>query len=168
MSNTHTNNSARTAIRRKRPSQPTMLLAERGDLIGCCLDYGCGHGKDADEFLLDKFDPHHHPIRPANNVYDTVVCNYVLNVLPSRYEILSTLWRIRQCLNRTGVAYITVRTDKRSLRGWTKHNTWQGFVKLGLPVHCRGRGFITYRMTKTDTNPTVEIYVNDYVFPIDC
>ena len=125
----------RTAITRKTLSAPMRWLNERG-LIPMGgdkhkrLDYGCGKGFDADQLGMMKFDPHFFPETCTGfNWYDIITCNYVLNVLPTVNERLDVLSSIVWGLNGNGVAYVSVRNDKRSLNGWTAKGTWQGFVE---------------------------------------
>ncbi len=80
-----TNYSHRTAITRKEPSGPILFLAHRGMLRGRTLDYGCGKGFDPDAFNMEKFDPYFYPDMPEGT-FDTIVCTYVLNVIPSLAE----------------------------------------------------------------------------------
>lgn len=49
----------RTAIVRTAPSVPMRILHGSRLLEGRVLDYGCGHGFDADAFGLWSWDPHH-------------------------------------------------------------------------------------------------------------
>jgi hypothetical protein len=102
------------------------------------LDYGCGHEFDADYYGMDRYDPYYYPDRSGlvEGTYDVITCNYVLNVIPTDDEIMSVLRDIRNLLNEGGVAYVTVRADTSSLRGWTKAGTFQ------RPVDIRGSGVV--------------------------
>lgn len=136
-------NSHLTAIARKAPSRPTRYLSACGMLRGRVLDYGCGRGKDADVFGLEKFDPYYFPDMPVG-AFDTIVCNYVLNVVPSPDGRSCILATIQSMLRRGGIAYITVRNDRKKLNGWTKRKTWQGLIELPLPIVTTNSNFTMY------------------------
>lgn len=145
-------NSRRTAIARKALSAPVRLLKEKGLLVGRVLDFGCGKGFDADELGFEKYDPYHHPVRPKN-LFDTVVCIYVLNVLPpdDRADVVR---QIRAYLKKSGVAYIAVRRDIKK-QGITSKGTLQWNAALtpnkhgaDTLVHRKGK-FRIYKITRT-------------------
>jgi len=114
---------AKTAITRKGPSLPTRILEQRGLLRGKILDYGSGKGADV-EYLKSKgydivgFDPYYKPDYHllTDETYDTVLCNYVLNVVfpETRHEVLQN---IRRILKDGGVAFITVRDISEKVTG---------------------------------------------------
>jgi hypothetical protein len=64
-----------TAIHRKRMSAPCKWLHTRNLHVGKVLDYGCGHGYDADTLGFTAYD---HEWRPNSKVltfkYDTIQC----------------------------------------------------------------------------------------------
>lgn len=138
----------KTAIKRKKLSVPMRKLLADGRIIGRCLDYGCGHGYDADTLGMEAYDPHFCPIDLLGKEYDTITCNYVLNVLPDPYDRKMVLENIRGLLAENGKAYISVRNDLKNLKGYTKIGTWQGEVVLYLPVLYRNSGFVTYLLEK--------------------
>ena len=140
-------NAYRTAIKRTRPSAPMAKLAEKDLLQGRALDYGCGRGFDAEHFGMEKYDPHFAPERPTGR-FDVITCNFVLNVIESPEERSAVLADIHDLLADGADAYITVRTDKKSLKGKTRIGTWQGAIKLDLPVVQRGSGFVTYQLRR--------------------
>lgn len=135
----------KTAITRKVPSAPTKWLASRGKIIGAVLDYGCGKGFDALAYGMDSYDPHYQPIKPRGP-FDTIICNYVLNIIESPEERARVLLTIRNLLAPGGCAYITVRNDKKALNGTTRIGTWQGMIKLDLPVEHKCAGYVIYRL----------------------
>ena len=142
--------SFKTAITRTSPSAPMKRLASDDRIRGIALDYGCGKGLDADTYGMDRYDKHHSPDMP-NKLYDTITCNYVLNVIECPETRLSILRDIRSRLrNNSSVAYITVRNDRRALNGTTAIGTWQGLVVLALPVVYRCAGYVTYELRKSD------------------
>jgi hypothetical protein len=80
--------------------------------------------------------------------FDTIMCNYVLNVIESEVGIWTTLSDIRGRLADDGVAYISVRANRKDLKGLTKLGTWQGLITLGLPIVYKDADCITYVMRK--------------------
>lgn len=139
------NGSHRTAIKRKTLSTPTRYLLEKGLLQGRLLDYGCGRGFDCDFLKCDGYDPHYRP-QPLTVKYDTIFCNYVLNVLPTEEERSEVLDQIALLLVEGGQAYIAVRSDKKSLNGWTSRGTFQTFVDLDLPVVVKASAYLIYSL----------------------
>ena len=134
-----------TAIARKNPSVPMRHLAKLGLLEnGRKLDYGCGRGFDAEHFTMDKYDPHYSPRKP-DGLYDTITCNYVLNVIEpeKEYDILN---EIAKLLEWKGKAYITVRRDIKK-EGFTSKKTFQRNVKLDLPILKETSTYCTYILT---------------------
>lgn len=137
-----------TAIARKTVSAPMRRLSDAGLLSGRMLDYGCGKGYDASEFGMESYDPHYQPIMPDGQ-FETVTCNFVLNVIASAGERDRVLRDIHARLAPGGTAYITVRNDRKSLCGTTSKGTWQGLITLSLPVVARTAGFVTYRLNQS-------------------
>jgi ATP adenylyltransferase len=136
---------ASTAIKRARPSGPARSLAEQSLLRGRCLDYGCGRGKDADTFNMERFDPHWAP-QPPTGKFDTILCTYVLNVVPPQ-DVPNILRTIQDLLAPGGRAYLTVRRD---LGGQDKkgRGTTQRHVELDLPVLQKRQGYCTYELRR--------------------
>ncbi|GMU26237.1 MAG: hypothetical protein AMXMBFR16_11420 [Candidatus Uhrbacteria bacterium] len=132
-----------TAITRKKPSAPMQRLASSYLLSGRILDYGCGKGFDADHFGIERFDPYYSPEMPEG-CFDTVVCNYVLNVIESPESRDAVMWDILSKLEKDGTAYITVRNDTKDLNGRTKRGTWQGLIRLNLPTLWTCADYTTY------------------------
>jgi ATP adenylyltransferase len=126
----------RTAIKRTRVSAPTRYLNSKGLLVGRVLDYGCGYGEDASEFGFEVYDPYFFPRMPRGK-FDTIICNYVLNVVPENIQN----WIVRDIERRlkpNGFAYITVRRDL------TGNETTQRIVKINLPVLIENNGYCIY------------------------
>lgn len=142
-----------TAISRKTLSAPmrwlnSLALIPTGSKS---LDYGCGRGFDADQLGMAKFDPHYFPETPTDN-NDVVTCNYVLNVIPEadeRGRVLDTLQLLAR--NKGGTVYVSVRNDKKALKGWTSKGTWQGDIS-DLELEAKGfwkiRECANYRLFK--------------------
>lgn len=107
-----------TAIRRKNPSKPLMLLESLSNcLSGEILDYGCGYGKDW-EYLTRightayAYDP---LLRPHRGVltpsfYDVVLCTYVLNTLQIE-DRKNTALEALTLIKDSGKVFFTVRRD---------------------------------------------------------
>ena len=141
-----TNNAHKTAIARKTVSVPMRGLFDKGRITGRALDYGSGRGFDAAHFGMECYDPHYSPLMP-DGLFETVTCNYVLNVIESAEERLRVMRAIQNALAPNGTAYITVRNDKKALIGKTRTGTWQGLIVLDLPVVQRGSGYVTYELS---------------------
>lgn len=139
------NQSHKTAISRNKLSAPMCHLNEHSLLKKRALDFGCGRGQDADRLGIDKYDPHWHN-EPLSGLYETITCNFVLNVIPGDLERRAVLSKIKTYLAPGGIAYISVRNDKAALKGWTKRGTWQGFIELDLPVVKRSSSFVMYEL----------------------
>lgn len=135
----------KTAITRTKMSAPAKWLHETGRLTGRVLDYGCGKGKDAELIGCESYDPYYQPAMPPDS-FDTIMCNFVLNVIECEAERLWVVADIASRLRKGGCAYITLRTDKKSLNGRTKTGTWQGLIELDFPVVKRGSGYIIYKV----------------------
>jgi len=140
------NKSHLTAITRKNLSQPTKYLKKHNLLEGRILDFGCGKGFDTDYLASEGYDiigydPYFRPEKPEDK-FDTIVCNYVLNVLDEKEE-KKVLGEIKSLLVHCGFAYITVRRDIKK-DGWTKRGTFQRNVELNLPILTENAKFCMY------------------------
>ena len=131
---------ASTAIARKSPPQPLVWLYRKGLIKGDALDYGSGRGR---WYGMDAYDPHWRPIKLTYK-YDTIVSNYVLNVvdLPTQRRVLA---KIRRLLKSGGRAYITVRRDLPK-SGKVGRGTFQRYVVLNLPSVRKTTGYEMYVM----------------------
>ena len=135
-----------TAITRRALSLPTAFLKQAGLLVGIMLDYGCGRGFDCSALCCDGYDPHYRPAL-TGVAYDTIFCQYVLNTIPDPAKRQDVLWTIQGLLAPSGLAFITVRNDKFN-EGYTSRGTWQGNVRLELPIVKTCSGFVMYRLDK--------------------
>lgn len=143
------NKSHLTAINRYHVSAPMRFLFTNGFLGGRMLDYGCGKGFDATALRMHKYDPYWHNFLPRGR-FDTITCNYVLNVLPEG-ELQEVFNRLDRYLRDDGMAYITVRRDvKRD--GYTSRGTYQRNVELDLPVLHETSSYCIYIYNKGDYN----------------
>lgn len=129
---------------------------------GRALDYGCGHGLDANTFGWDAYDPYYRPVKPAGP-YDTIVCTYVLNAL-SRNNRTRVLMRIRELLAGEGTAYLAVPRDLPRAGKLGVHHSLQNFVVLTLPVVHTDDKLEIYVMSK---DGPFEDKTKDYASPRD-
>jgi hypothetical protein len=122
----------------------------QGLLNGSILDYGCGkcHEINNNHFKADGYDPHYRPDGINQQSYDVILCNFVLNTIESVFERVATIQRIRKLLSPDGVAYISVRNDKKKLNGFTSRRTWQGFVIPPGELIKECASYRMYRLTK--------------------
>jgi hypothetical protein len=137
-----------TAITRKSDPLPTRWLRKKGLIRGQVLDYGCGRCHAINPIEWDNYDPHYY-LSILHSGYDTIICNYVLCVLPRshRKEILTN---IQSLLYDDGIAYISVRNDKPR-QGWGKSSkgTYQGRVQnIKIPLLYECSSFRIYHLTK--------------------
>ncbi len=117
------NNPHLTAIERTAMSFPTRWLNQNNLLKGEILDFGCGYGIDTDQlkeqgFNIVGYDNHFRPNYPIKR-FDTIICNYVLNVLEPN-EQAEVLMSVSELLKPTGKAYFAVRRDLKS-EGFRTH-----------------------------------------------
>ena len=131
-------NSHLTAKVRSGASFPTKFLVRTGLIRGKVLDFGCGLGADVKylkkkKFDVEGYDPHYYPNYPFDKKYDTIICNYVLNVLLPE-EQAHVLMAISELLASDGRTYYCVRRDlkRAGFRYNPRHNctTYQCNVKL--------------------------------------
>ncbi len=141
------NASAKTAITRKNLSLPMAYLLETGKLQGECLDYGCGKGFDCDSLGMDGYDLNHRPHLPTAQ-YDTIICNYVLNVIETHDARWGVVRHILKLLKPGGTAYISVRNDSFK-EGYTSTGSWQG--KVSVPFGTLIKKCAGYRMYRVES-----------------
>lgn len=145
------NNSYLTAITRTKLSTPSKILLQKGLLKGNILDFGCGKGFDV-HYLKDigynihGYDPYYQPNKP-NCKFDTIICNYVLNVL-EQYKWQEVISDIKSMLNEDGIAYVTVRRDIKK-EGYRKHGkglTYQTNVILDFEKLAENKKYCIYKV----------------------
>jgi len=143
----------KTAIHRSQPSAPaSWIYNNTGIHPASTLDYGCGRGFDCDYFGFEGYEPntphyeHSHSIEGLT--WDTILCTYVLNVIPSQADREAVIQDIKNHLKEDGVAYVTVRNDKSCLNGYTLTGSWQGFVELDYPIVHKTSSYIIYKILK--------------------
>lgn len=131
-----------TAIVRKSPPAPLSWLKSRGLIRGRALDYGCGRNT---WYGMHGYDPYWRPNRITGQ-FDTIVCNYVLNVVPEKTQ-RDILHRIRGLLAPGGSAYISVRRDLPRT-GAVGRGTFQRYVTLRLPSVRKTTGYEIYLLKR--------------------
>lgn len=109
-----------TARPRNTLSIPTNILLNSNLLVGKILDYGCGYGFDT-QFLkvkgfnikgYDKYSEIYNKSCLLIDTYDTIICNYVFNVIDLK-EHNELLNKLKQMSNNI---YISVRSDNNSIK----------------------------------------------------
>lgn len=146
-------NSHKTAISRSKLSTPTKYLLDNDLLTGTVLDYGCGRGDDISRLLSEHgmnihgYDTHYAPML-RDGLYETIICNYVLNTIAKKTQRNFIVNHIKSILTKEGVAYISVRNDKKNLNGLTKSGTWQGLIELDYPIKRLTSNFKMYTITR--------------------
>jgi hypothetical protein len=134
------------AIKRTKPSRAAHILTELKLAEGRVLDYGCGHGIDADTYGWEAFDPYYRPVKPTAS-YDTIVCISVLNAL-SRNNRLKVTTRIQELLSDQGRAYLAVPRDLPLTGKLGMNHSLQNYVVLTLPSIYRDKQLEIYELTK--------------------
>lgn len=126
-----------TAIRRNKPSRPTRYMAHETlylPMYSTVLDYGCGRGDDID-WLVDThkcvvagYDPNF--VQWDEKIlysakFNVVLCNYVLCVVPNKFERQNIIEDAWQHVEDGGTMMVSVRSKKsiESARtnSWFKH-----------------------------------------------
>lgn len=153
-------NSHKTALRRKRPSKPLRHALDCGMINRTqrVLDYGCGHGVDVSHMrglYIDAtgYDPNHRPKMPDGK-FDVVLCTYVLNTIPVAKVRNAILKCIIAMLAEDGIAMVSVRNDMKSLTGYKKNGTWQGYIRINGITPFRHDGFDLYILDAEDIAPS--------------
>lgn len=118
------------AIKRTKPSKAATVISEH--VKGRVLDYGCGHGFDANHFGWESFDPYYGPKLPDDE-FDTIVCINVANAL-SRNNRSKLLSSIQEKLSDEGAAYIAVPRNIPKTGKLGIHHSLQNYVVLTLPL----------------------------------
>jgi len=113
------------------------MLANQDKLKGRVLDYGCGRGKDADTYGMEKYDPYFFPALPDGK-FNTILCSYVLNVV-SKQDEKRVIRKVLSLLEPGGCAYFTVRRDVKE-DGITSKGTYQRDVVLNFKSVAKKNG----------------------------
>jgi 2-polyprenyl-3-methyl-5-hydroxy-6-metoxy-1,4-benzoquinol methylase len=133
----------RTAITRDKPSVPVRHLLKHELIVGSVLDFGCGQGHDCDAHGWDGYDPNtirlEYSTLDKTKRYDTILCTYVLNVVPPDIQV-DIIKNISRLMKPDSVAYLTVRRD--------------------IPEHMEGEGqwTVVLPFSSIRKNKSYEIY----------
>ena len=103
----------KTAKKRTKLSRPMQHLKDMGELRGKILDYGCGRGDDARLLKIDFWDPFWNNFL-IKDEYNTITCNYVLNVLPEK-DRKDVFKKVRALLHPRGTLFVSVRSDIKGM-----------------------------------------------------
>lgn len=143
--------SAKTAIHRRSPSLPLRIALRLGLLKGNVFDWGCGYGRDV-EYLrelgitAEGWDPIHKP-KPKpeeypSGLFQTVLCIYVINTLPTLEDRLSVLKDIYNFLPPGGQLLLAARSaievEKTRTKKWKQYGdgwvTSRGTFQKGFTI----------------------------------
>ena len=111
--------SKRTAIKRDKLPLPSRIALERELIRGIVLNFGAGKdkltsveaNKNKSVVACINYDINSNDTSTFSNyVFDTVMCNYVLNVLPPQ-ERSEMIQNMKKCGNKGAKFLIAVRTD---------------------------------------------------------
>jgi SAM-dependent methyltransferase len=132
------------AVRHQAVSKTARVLVERGLVVGRVLDYGCGHGFDADALGWEAFDPYYRRV-PPRGPFDTVVCNHVANMLTraSRRKLFADLAAL---LAPGGRAYFSVSRKVPVAGKVALRKRIQNYVVLTLSSVYRDGELEVYRL----------------------
>ncbi len=134
------------AIRHDEVSFAARWLVDNHRIQGRVLDYGCGHGFDADHFGWCGYDPYYRQQSPGGT-FDTVVCNHVLNMLTRRART-EAIDKIQNLLADDGVAWLAVPRNIPKTGKLGTRKRIQNYVVLDL-LSCFSDAMLEiYRMTK--------------------
>lgn len=67
-------------------------------------------------------------------VFDTILCTYVLNVIPEYFDRALVVEQALGYLKQGGWLYVSIRAKRSELQGYTSRGTWQGYVGDQLEV----------------------------------
>jgi DNA phosphorothioation-associated putative methyltransferase len=135
----------KTAIKRNKASVPTRWAFEQGYLApeSTVYDWGCGKGKDS-EWLAERglyvisYDPFHAPENTPNSVdfskVNTIICNYVLNVIECPEQRNELIQNILKKSNENTVIIISVRPDKEINKA-AKNGKWEKYKDGFITSH---------------------------------
>lgn len=124
-----------TAIKRNKMSAPTKWAKDQGIIQKKVYDWGCGCGDDAKflrecDFNVIAYDPFHFPEYEPETInfgeIDTVLNNYVLNVIENKEDRSKLLKNILDKISDNTTVILSVRRSTEinkngKAKGWKKH-----------------------------------------------
>lgn len=123
-----------TALKRNSLSAPVKILLDKKMLNGNILDFACGNGDDVrilhnehklDIVGYDKYNNNFNTI--PNNTYETIMCNYCFNVIPTLDEHRSVLNSLIDLSNHN--IFIAVRSDIKAVKSnWEYIEEYKGYI----------------------------------------
>lgn len=119
------------APKRDALSRTAGVLIEKGLIRGRVLDYGCGHGDDADARGWEVYDPYYRQT-PPTGVYDTIIVNHVAHIL-TRDSRAALFVAVNDLLADGGVAYVSVARNIPTMGKHGPRKRLQNYVVLTLP-----------------------------------
>ena len=135
------------AIRHQDPSFAASWLVENQPVKDPVLDFGCGHGYDADHFGWSGYDPYYRQQEPEGT-FNTVICNRVLNML-TRESRQSAIESIRRFLSDDGIAWLVVPRNIPVIGKLGARKRIQNYVVLDLPSVYKDERLEIYQLTAT-------------------
>lgn len=136
------------AIQHDEVSFAARWLYENHHIRGRVLDFGCGRGFDADHFGWVGYDPYYRQ-ELAEGEFDTIVCNYVLNML-TRESRRSVLESIQSLLIVDGIAWLVVSRNIPQAGKLGGRKRIQNYVVLDLPSVYLDEKMEIYRLSSQD------------------
>jgi DNA phosphorothioation-associated putative methyltransferase len=129
-----------TAMSTKAPSGPTIWAYRKGYIKPVIFDWGCGRGRDSNwlrsqDLEVISYDPFYKPDNKPDHIdftpVQTILLNYVLNVIEDEPERSELLKKISNVANKNTLIIVSCRSkaeiDKQSQSPlWKKYN--DGFV----------------------------------------
>ena len=134
------------APQRQALSKTACVLIEGNLVRGRVLDYGCGHGFDADRLGWEAYDPYYRPGHPTGP-YNTIIVNHVASILTGapREELFRA---VNVLLAPSGTAYISVSRNIPVSGKPAPRRRIQNYVILTLPSIFDDEEEEIYRLAK--------------------
>mgnify|MGYP003333916458 CR=1 FL=1 len=135
------------AMKRKTPSQASLLYNKLNLIKGRVLDYGCGYGLDAEVNNWESYDPYYNDVE-VEGLFDTIVCTNVLNAVSSKIRS-QIIENIRDLLKEDGNAYFGIPRNlpvKGKLSGYARRP--QNYIVLTLESMYKDNKIEIYKFSK--------------------
>lgn len=146
MDNSHLTAKARTGL-----SAPVKYALKHKLIVGTVLDYGCGKLADVlglrkAGYSVEGYDPFFYPAKPRGT-FNTVLCTYVLNVIPREADQLDALRCVWAKVKKGGSLIVTVR-DHNEIEKAAVDGNW----KRAYNGYYTGRGTHQAMLTRQDVD----------------